>query len=272
MIAAAAIWLASMAAAPPNLDAFFETFGEKRATVETVQAAFEQINVYPTDAEVSGGSIVFTAPGRLVLRYEDPEVAYHVDGEAVFEYDAEIRQVLVIPIDYAPDAEAFILAFSNQPERLQELYEVGLVEPEPGDDPGPVLVLKPWPSEDEIEPPFLQAQLKLRDSDYLPTHIYIQRDEDTEVNILVSEIVVNEKLAENADRIFVPRGTDIIQDDTLVETIGEGGRWLPDPSLIADVSAPAEEESPDTEESTVLEETDGLSSVADDDDDDPDHP
>ena len=248
MMLAAAIWALTAAAtvttAAPEVDfdTFFETFREKRGTVESVQAAIEQINIYPTDAEVSTGSIVFAAPDRLVLRYEDPEVAYHVDGEAVFEYDAEIRQVLVIPIAYAPDAEAFILAFANEPERLQELYEVGLVEPAPGDDPGPVLVLKPWPSEDEIEPPFLQAQLKLRDSDYLPTHIYIERDADTQVNILIKEIVVNAELAENAARIFVPRGTDIIQDDTLVETIGEGGRWLPDPTLIADITAPAEEE------------------------------
>jgi outer membrane lipoprotein-sorting protein len=251
MIAAAAIWWAASAAAL-DVDAFFEIFAEKRGTVETVQAAFEQINVYPTDAEMSGGSIVFAAPDRLVLRYEDPEVAYHVDGDAVFEYDAEIRQVLVIPIDYAPDAEAFILAFSNRPERLKELYEVSLVEPEPGDDLGPVLVLKPRPSYDDIEPPFLQAQLKLRDSDYLPTHIYIERDADTQVNILVKEIVVNEELAENAARIFVPQGTDIIQDDTLVETVGEEGRWLPDPALIADISAPAVEADGDDEDAANI--------------------
>lgn len=243
MIAAAAIALAAMAgAAVPeatDFDAFFEVYAEKRAHVETVQAAFEQINVYPTDSEVSGGSIVFAAPDRLVLRYEDPEVAYHIDGNAVFEYDAEIRQVLVIPIDYAPDAEAFILAFSNRPERLRELYEVEIVEPDPGDEPGPVLVLKPKDTGDELEPPFLQAQLKLRDSDYLPSRIYIERDQDTQVNILIDEIVVNEELAQNSDKVFVPQGTDIIQDDTLVETIGEGGRWLPDPDLVADIHAPA---------------------------------
>lgn len=241
MIAAATLCLAAMAGAV-DFDEFFEEFREKRAAVETVQAAFDQINIYPTDSEVSRGSIVFDAPDRLVLRYEDPEVAYHIDGDAVFEYDAEIRQVLVIPIDYAPDAEAFILAFSNRPERLQELYEVDIVEPEPGDDPGPVLILRPRDIEEELEPPFLQAQLKLRDEDYLPTRIYIERDADTQVNIIIEEFVVNAELAENAARVFLPQGTDIIQDDILVETVGEGGRWLPDPDLVADIHAPAVDE------------------------------
>lgn len=240
MIAAAALAAFACAQAPIDFDAFFEEFRAKRGTVESVQAAFDQINIYPNDSEMTTGSIVF-ADGRLVLRYDDPLVVYHVDGEAVFEYDADIRQVLVIPISYAPDAEAFVLAFANEPDRLRELYEVGLVEPLPGDDPGPTLVLRPRDTGEGLEPPFVQAQLRLRDEDYLPTHIFIERDADTQVNILITEYVVNAELAETALQVLVPAGTDIIQDDVLVERVGPGGRVLPDPALIAAVTAPREE-------------------------------
>ncbi len=231
---------AAAMAAPDPFDAFFDTFREKRAAIETVQARFTQINIYPGSSDEGRGVVRFRAPNTLLLRYDDregeAEVVYHIDGSAVREYDAFVEQLLVLPIEQAPDAQAFMLSFANDPTRLRELYDITLTETVTGDGQGekqaqtPGIRLEPKAVGDAGKP-FEWAHLELREEDYLPVRIHIQRDLETQVMIRVEDYAVNEPLGEEGTSIFLPEGTAIIEDDQVVERVGEAGKQVPIPNL-----------------------------------------
>jgi len=219
-----------------TFDEFFKEFREKRGTIETVQARFSQTNVYPDWSEDGWGTIRFASPATLRLEYEtdlgEPEVVYHIDGTAVREYDAFVEQVLVLPLDQAPDAEAFILAFANDPSRLRELYDVTLTSTVDSTAEGEVIArnaglrLEPKAVSD-AEKPFDWAHLELRSEDYLPTRIHIQRDAETQVVIDVEDYVINTPIPPRDMAIALPPGTQVIENDEIVETVGNAGGHVP---------------------------------------------
>lgn len=239
-----AIWivwplLAAGAAADSALDAFLEDFAERRAAVENVQAIFVQDEISPDDSVRSEGTLIFVRPRRIVFRYKDPEITYLIDSLRVYEYDAEFEQVQVFDLDDDPQAEALFLGFGSDPDRLQEAYDLLLTPALPDACGSQVLTLRPKAAADEelsqealhvddiSASLFEEARITLGGKDLLPCRIEIINDADSRVVINIVEYRVNKPIESDADRLNLPEGTRIIENEVLTETVGSEGVFLP---------------------------------------------
>jgi outer membrane lipoprotein-sorting protein len=222
-----------------SLDAFLTEFETRRAGVESVQAAFVQDEISPDDAVRSEGTLCFTKPRRIVFRYVEPEIAYLVDGLRVYEYDAEFEQVQIFDLDNNPEAEALFLGFGGDPERLQRAYDLSLSPATPDTCGTQILTLRPKTQansevvkeslEDDTAAGslFEEARITLTEGDLLPCRIEIINDSESRIVINIVQYAVNKSIEDGADRLTLPQGTRIIENDTLTETVGEEGATLP---------------------------------------------
>ena len=217
-----------------GFDAFFKDFSAKRDAIQTLEARFEQENKTPEETRVTEGSVVYVNPRRIVFRYEKPEVGatYVIDGYRAYEYIPEIEQVEIHDIGDNPEAEIFFLGFEDNADALRQAYNLELFDPQgtaesaPGATKG--LSIRPKPQEDQPVP-FKEVRLYLREKDYLPVRIHVINDEDSETLIDISDFRINEPLDPSRAQVEVPRGTKIIENDRLVETVEIEGRRLPGP-------------------------------------------
>ena len=229
----------SGATADAALDAFLAEFTERRAAVENVQAAFVQEEISPDDMIRSEGTLVFVRPRRILFRYADPEIAYLIDELRVYEYDAEFEQVQMFDLDNDPEAEALFLGFGGDPERLQQAYDLSLSPTLPDACGSHVLTLRPKIDGDGDIPQdalhddnaavslFEEARLTLGRDDYLPCRIEIINDANSRIVINIVEYTVNKPIEPDSDRLRLPEGTRIIENDVLMETVGSDGAVLP---------------------------------------------
>ncbi len=231
--------MAASATADSSLDSFLAEFSERRAAVKNVQASFVQDETSPDDSVRSEGTLVFVRPRRIVFRYTDPEIAYLVDALRVYEYDTEFEQVQSFDLANDPQAEALFLGFGGDPIRLQEAYDLSLTPALPDACGSTVLTLRPkLPSGDEIAQEdlnvdggagslFEEARLTLAGDDLLPCRIEIINDANSRIVINIVEYSVNKPIEPGADRLVLPEGTRIIENEELTETVGSDGTVLP---------------------------------------------
>lgn len=227
-------------AADADLAAFLEAFGEKRGSIETVQAVFVQQEISPDDELRTEGVLVYVRPRRILFRYLDPPVAYLIDGLRVHEFDPEFEQVQIYDLDDDPEAEALFLGFGNDPNRLTEAYDLRLEESPEGACGAQTLILRPRKSAADTQPEredlfeddapaglFAEARLTLTEEGWLPCRIEIIHSEESRVIIDLRQYRVNAPLEPDAARLFLPEGTRVIDNETLTETVGPGGKFLP---------------------------------------------
>ena len=219
--------LSTLAVEDP-LEEFFADFAKKRDGMRVVEARFVQKNITPDEVSSSAGTIVYVRPRRIVFRYEDPEIVHLVDGLRMYEYDAELKQVIIYDLEDDPQTEALFLSFDDDTKRLREAYAVSFFEP--GKEGAKGLLLVPKPKNNEI-PFFERARLHLRAKDYLPYLVEIVNDEESRVIIKVEDLKVNGDLEPRKVQIAVPEGTKVIENDVPIETVGPGGKWLPEQAL-----------------------------------------
>lgn len=235
MSVAAVLFLAAhLAQADADFDAFFADFAARRNRIRVLEARFTQETVTPDETIASTGTLVYVKPKRLIFRYEDPELVYIIDGLMTYEYDAELEQLQIFEIEDRPETEALFLGFDDSTDRLREAYDIEILPPEEGGD-GKAIRLKPK-TRDSDTVYFQFVTLELRAEDYLPTRIYIQNDEDSHVLIRVSDFAVNRALEAEDTQIFLPEGTDIVNNERYVETVGPEGKRVPPPMDPADVT------------------------------------
>ncbi len=227
------------ATADDALDAFLVKFSEQRAAVENVQATFIQDEISADDSVRSEGTLIFVRPRRIVFRYVDPEIAYLIDELRVYEYDAEFEQVQAFDLANDPEAEALFLGFGGDPDRLQQAYDLSLTEASADSCGTQVLTLHPKPvPDDELRQEdlhvdggsaslFEEARLTLAGADMLPCRIEIINDAKSRIVINIVEYSVNKPVKTAADRLVLPEGTRIIENEELVETVGSEGAILP---------------------------------------------
>ncbi len=223
-------------------DGFFAEFAEKRDGIRTLEARFTQESVVPEETLYSAGRLIYVKPKRIVFRYEAPEPTYLIDGLRAYEYEPDLKQVQVYLLEDNPQTEALFLGFDEDTKRLRDAYEVELFEPAEEPEGARGVVLRPKNARDE-EAYFEKVTLFLRAEDYLPYRIHIVNDAESHVTIRVADFVVNGASAPAQGQIMLPEGTTIIEDDEIVETVGRGGKLVPEAIAMPEppVSAPGEE-------------------------------
>jgi outer membrane lipoprotein-sorting protein len=232
--------LAAMAVAflaqTPTVDAFLKTFAEKRAHIEKLEATFTQDTTTPDESTRALGRIVYERPRRILLQYSDPNVVYLVDGSRVYQYNAQIEQVQIYDLESDPQMEALFLGFDENTERLREAYTLGIFDSTDGCGTKglrliPLKERKESTGEDapeEQSPLFQEVELLLREQDYLPCHIHVVNDAESNVEIRIEKVTINADAGGVTAQIEVPEGTSIIENETLIEKVGAGGKRIPE--------------------------------------------
>ena len=233
--------------ATPAVDEFFADFTAKRDHIERLGAHFGQVTVTPDEVTRSVGDIVYEKPRRILLRYRDPEVTYLVDGTRVYQYNADLEQVQIYDLDDDPQLEALFLGFDSDTSRLREAYTIGLFDPDPSTCGKQGLRLLPLQTRDasgkdqpaeDVTPLFQEIALYLRAEDFLPCRIHVVNDAESEVEIAVTDFKLNDDAGDVAARIDLPEGTQIIENEALVETVGPGGKRVPEAAGVPAEPAP----------------------------------
>jgi len=231
MLAAALVWIGAAAAQTPSAGEFLTDFAKQRDAVSTLRADFVQTTTNTDETDVARGTIVYTRPKRLIFRYEDPTIAYMIDGLRVYEYDPDAAQIQIFDLEDRPESEAFYLGFESNVARLQEAYEITVVPPDNPDTHAIAVEFRPRPREDsEDEPYFQRVRLQLRKNDLLPTDILIVNDEESSTSFSISDFKINETLPEDLSHVRVAEGTAIIENDEYAGDAPAGGTLYPPPA------------------------------------------
>jgi len=229
MMGAVLLAAAMAAAAPLDLDTFFAEFKEKRAGIDVLEAQYVETTILPEDTFTAKGELLYVAPDRIVRRTTDPyEATLLIDGELGYQYEPEVKQVVIYDLEYSPESEILFLGFSNDLGALQEAYDLRVFRTKQQGKQRTGLEVKPRPDLHK-DPLFIEATLYLREKDFLPYKIRIQTDPESELILDVSDFVINGGVAPADTQIALAPGTKIVQDNAVMETVGEGGRRIPEP-------------------------------------------
>jgi len=219
------VFSSAVVSAEEDFDAFFKAFKEKRDGIGSLQASFEQKTLLPQEVITTKGTLYYSKPRRILFSTEDPERATLVDGRRGYEYDSEIKQMTIFRIEDHPRANIFFLGFDDDAEALKSAYELTLFETD--DNRGRQgLKIKPRPGSDE-EAYFIEANLYLRDEDYLPYRIHIINDKESQLYIDVNKMVTQPYQDLNSARFFVPEGVKVVENERVIGTVEAGGRHVP---------------------------------------------
>ena len=233
----ACIFIAA-AETPPSFDAFFADFAKKRDGVHVLEARFAQTNVSSEETIESSGTVVYVKPRRIVFRYEKPDagVTYLIHGRKAYEYEPDIKQLQIYSLEDNPRTEVFFLGFDDNTDSLRAAYDVDVFESSEDKAQGSRgIAIRPKKSEDVIpaKAGIQEVKLFLRDADYLPYHIHIKNDDDSQVDIRITDYAINSKLEPAKTRIALPEGIKVIEDDQVLETVGVGGKSVPTEDVIS---------------------------------------
>jgi len=214
------------------LDLFFEEFSEKREHIETISARFEETTILPDEVFLSTGHLFYQKPRRLIRRGEEPPTVLLVDGQSVYEYEPELRQVARYRIEDGPQAEILFFGFDENLDNLRLTYDVRLFsvadEDEPEDAKGLLITPKPVYEADAF---FREVALYLREEDYLPYRIRIVSDENSHVLLDLLDLKVNTDLDEGQTTIAIPEGHTYVDENERAAIVGPEGMTLPLPAL-----------------------------------------
>lgn len=236
MLTALMILAAAAVDSETSFETFFEDFAKKRDTVRVFEARFRQTSYTTDETVLSTGTIVYVRPRRILFRYEEPEQVYLIDDKTLYDYDPEIKQVDVYPLDDQPEMDVFFLPFDGDTKRLEKVFEIAFLDAAgglgEGVDTADVVALgfrpRPAPEEEEDVPPsFEEVRIYLRGPEYTPCRIVIVNDPESRVVFDITGVKKNAPLEPGATYIRVPEGTDVVYRDGPAKTVGPEGLVLP---------------------------------------------
>ena len=246
-VALSLLVFATVVSGEESVEDFFRAFKEKRDGIGSLHATFVQKTFLPQEVITTEGILHYSKPRRILFSTEEPERSILVDGRRGYESEAEIKQMTIFDIEDHPRANIFFLGFDDDTEALKTAYQLTLIE---SDDERGKQGIKITPRPDSEEAVyFVEANLYLRDEDYLPYRIHIVNDEESQLFIDVSDIVKKAEEDLAGARIHIPQGVKIVENDRVIDTVSEDSRPIPGESagiLIKEQELP-DEESPDKE-------------------------
>lgn len=239
--------LLAVAAAPPEVETLFKEIQARRAHVETVEAAFTEQSFLPGEVLSTAGNLLYARPRRILYHTQDPDRTTLVDRNMGYEYEPELKQLMIYDLAEFPQIDAFFLGFHDDLETLRASYNVTAfaIRNDPVGSVGIRLEPKPELADDAF---FLAAEVYLRDEDYLPYRFVLDNEEDSRTVILVDvdTLSVNGNPPPEKTQIEVAEGTDVIMNNEVIRTVGAGGERLPDPVVLEQaLPAPAAPETPE---------------------------
>ncbi|HIJ73435.1 MAG TPA: hypothetical protein HPP83_04960, partial [Candidatus Hydrogenedentes bacterium] len=99
-----------------------------------------------------------------------------------------------------------------------------------GDD---VAVLELTPKAGDEESFFQSVRIYMRGERLLPYRIRLKTDAESEVVIEVADYRVNAPIDQSKTQFLVPEGTLIVDNGAPIETVGRGGKWIPETAPLA---------------------------------------
>ena len=220
--------LLSSAAASDDFEAFFKDFAAKRDTIVTLEAHFLQKTILPEEILTTEGTLFYGRPRRIRFETANPNRSTLIDGGYAYEYEPELKQLLIYSMADSPQSNIFFLGFDNDTEAMRKNYDLERFEPEKN-APGDTGILIRPKAEAAEEAGFKEVRLYLREEDYLPVRIFIVNDEENRLCLDIDEMKKNAASTPEQSQIFIAEGTKIIENDRVVGTAGPGGRHVPQP-------------------------------------------
>jgi len=234
----ALITVAVLGADPAAFDAFFPEFAQKRDGITGLAAQFIQTIGVPEERYTTGGTLVYTHPRRILFHTDDPDRTTMIEGRRGYEYEPEIKQLVIFDIEDNPRASIFFLGFDNDTASLRASYDVSLFTSSDDTRGSRGILIKP--KADDDKPYFIEVRLHLRDQDYLPYRIHIVNDEESQTTIDIKDFTVNVPPDPGKIQINAAEGTKVIENDEVLEIVGPGGKRFPeDKKAAAEDAAPA---------------------------------
>ena len=241
--------IAVLAQADGDVDGFLASVVEARRDLGVLEARFEMTNQTPADGlKRSTGDLLYVRPRRLVFRMYEPgteeaDMVFVVDNARVYEYDEELKQLLIYNRQDAADMEALFAAFEGDPRLLKEAYDVELMGSS-ADSPGSAagLVLRPRDGEEEGLHYFQEVRVVFRGSDYLPVNIILQGEQDTRIAIEFDSFRLNEPVDPARTQVEVPKGTMVVEDGSKSSEVRRKSKRFPE-ALKPQIPEPSEAES-----------------------------
>jgi len=245
MILALATTLTALVTAPSDFEAFFKEFAARREGLVSMRAHYTEKTIAPGESFEVEGALLYFKPRRIIRRTAPPDnTAIVVDDRRCYQYEPEIKQMVIYELDNDPQANVLFLGFDSDTDALRKAYDVSLftIEDEASGKKG--ILIKP--KADEENPWFREVNLYLREEDYLPYRIRMVHEDDSQLIIEVRDIEKNPRLDLAESQVAIAADTKVILNDQVLETVGAGGKLVPerpaDPSgkpVAAEAASPA---------------------------------
>ena len=239
--AALALLVSLSSATVPELDDFMTRFRESREPVAVLQAEYTEKNITPDETFFAEGTLLYTRPRRILRTTHYPyDAAVLIDGTTSYQYEPEVRQLVIHELADAPEADILFFGFDSDISRLRQSYDITLfaLEDHPLGELGMELMPKAGSEAEEL---FSKAMLYLRDDNLLPYRIQLVFDEESQLVVEMSDYTINGVVAPEDTQIEAAPGTTIIRNDEIVREVGEVAERLPEPVSIVATAPPASE-------------------------------
>ncbi len=210
-----------------ELDAFFKKYTESREKIQVLSATFRQKDIYPDEIYTTTGTLVFIKPQRMVFTIDEPQKFTVVEEKRIYEYEPDIKQVTIYDLKDSAETELFFFAFAEDLNTLRKKYHV--VPIRLSDERGKQGVsIRPF-SDNEEDSPFEEIVLYLFDDTFLPYRLRVVNKDNVQVIVDFENTEINGKIRLEDTQIYLPSGTNIIENDKYKETVSGEGKRIPDP-------------------------------------------
>ncbi|HOV33559.1 MAG TPA: outer membrane lipoprotein carrier protein LolA [Candidatus Hydrogenedens sp.] len=213
-----------------ELNDFFKKYTEAREKIDILVAKFIQKSIYPDETYITSGKLIFVKPRRLVFYTEDPQKYTVIENKKIYEYEPDIKQITIYDLDDQIDTELFFLAFAQDLNELRKKYHV--VPIQLSDERGKNGVsIKPF-KENEEDAQFEEIVLYLRDDNFLPYRLRIVNKDDAQTIVDFEKMEINGKISLEDTQIYLPSGTNVIENDVQKEIVSGDGKRIPEPAKL----------------------------------------
>jgi outer membrane lipoprotein-sorting protein len=195
-----------------DVDSFLRDMENKRGKVETYSARFVQVKTIALfdETKTSTGTLLYKAPQKMIWKYETPDkTQMRIEAESVAFYFPELEQIEVYPIKESGGASGFFSAFETGAEELKKNFEVSAYVATDS-----IYRVELVPKSEPVSSQISQITLWLKVSDYLPRKMRILEISGDSTAIDMSEIRINEPIADDELEFDAPKGTTIIEGDS----------------------------------------------------------